>query len=978
MNFSPLQTLGLSLFLVALSYQTVLGGEGEARKTVEDNKESGAYLHQSKAAADPAQWLQFRLNRRLNGRTGLTSHITQPEIIWSQFVGARETWIVLRPSGKADKTIEVPSEDYQSAQHAAVGRRWGIAGPFYDSDGTGELSYVQPVRIFDRHQKIGDFLPKEAGLERVEFTSCFNTGGTGGGLSESGRLFKRSDGEWDQVWESEMIKSLYFPNTIVGDFDDDGSLEVAVTPWYDVKIFDLKTGELEHQARFTPEGAESGRGYGLLKAVDLDRDGKSEFIVMSGFQNMAAVLGWEDGKFVTKWRHLIEAKISNRRTMHTYGPEPVGDIDGDGRLEVITSIFNEENDERWHTIAFDGLTGDVKADLPGAFLQGSADLDADGADELLITRLPQGAMVPAYGTVQAVSIRDGEAEVRWQREGWGFEKRELVDFPLGASSPYPGDRIKLLVGPIAEEGRPVFFTRRLVNDTTAESEIAAWQHSDDSGDIEVLGTIKGRHVEIASTQSAEGSDAGFLLRAFAPVDSGGELSLSGFESEVVLSVRSGGPRCSPVVGRLEGRNAHPTVVIQGGSGTIVAFQIGASGDSGLRWSRSGRGIGTEYPARTAEHQPGALLLAKLHGDDRLSVIMGATGSAGQAALEALDAAGNRVWKTPLDRFAGGKQTTKFGGMLTWNAGRFRHPDREDILISLTRNTLHTEEFFMLDGLSGEILWNRDYGNTPGTIRPEHQRTAAVNRLAIFDWDGDGLDEGLAIFPDVFYVVDGNGMNLTDRNFIYAADGSDAEKYGARIFPEGWAFYATPAVDDFTGNGEDEILYGASSYMIGVLDKRGNPKWNGKFMGGTPAFLPGIGDVDGDGRVELVVPGHQVGGSYDQSQLITYDGATGEVLWAMPLPGRSTTANLGSFEDTPTHAVTGDVDGDGRDDALFAIANELWVVGATEDGRSGRLVWRKEFAANLGPPIFVDANDDGEPEIVVVCEDGNVYGIGQRK
>ena len=260
----------------------------------------------------------------------------------------------------------MPAEDYQVGQRQVLGWRWRITGPFYDLDGAGELSYIEPIRMFDRHQKIGDFLPEAPGLERVDFTSCFQTGGTGGGLSESGRLFKRRDGEWEQVWESEMIKSLYFPNTIVGDFDNDERLEVAVTPWYEVKIFDLKTGELDHQARFSPEGAESGRGYGLLKAVDLDRDGDSEFIVMSGFQNMAAVLGWENGQFVTKWRHLIEAKISNRRTMHVYGPDPVGDIDGDGRLEVITSIFSQGNDDRWHVVVYDGLTGNIVADLPGA------------------------------------------------------------------------------------------------------------------------------------------------------------------------------------------------------------------------------------------------------------------------------------------------------------------------------------------------------------------------------------------------------------------------------------------------------------------------------------------------------------------------------------------------------------------------------------------------------------------------------------
>ena len=225
-----------------------------------------------------------------------------------------------------------------------------------------------------------------------------------------------------------------------------------------------------------------------------------------------------------------------------------------------------------------------------------------------MTRVPRGAMVPAYGTVQAVSMRDGEAAVLWEREGMGFEKQELVDFPLEASSPYPHDRTKLVVGRIAGTRCAVFFTRRLVKAATAESEIAAWRHSEETGEIEVLGTIIGHHIEIAST---EGSEAGFLLKVFSPVDRPGDLSFRGFESEIVFSARSAGPRCSPVVGRLEGRDAHPTVVVQGASETIVAFQIGMTGDGASRWSRPGRGIGSEFPATTGEHDSGAASAGEL-------------------------------------------------------------------------------------------------------------------------------------------------------------------------------------------------------------------------------------------------------------------------------------------------------------------------------------------------------------------------------
>ena len=51
---------------------------------------------------------------------------------------------------------------------------------------------------------------------------------------------------------------LYAANPITGDFDRDGQLEVAVTPWYDLWVLDLTTGRLKARARFTPQGGEAG------------------------------------------------------------------------------------------------------------------------------------------------------------------------------------------------------------------------------------------------------------------------------------------------------------------------------------------------------------------------------------------------------------------------------------------------------------------------------------------------------------------------------------------------------------------------------------------------------------------------------------------------------------------------------------------------------------------------------------------------
>ena len=39
------------------------------------------------------------------------------------------------------------------------------------------------------------------------------------------------------------------------------------------------------------------------------------------------------------------------------------DIDGDGRPEVITTLYNDAADGKWHLTFIDGLTGVAKADF---------------------------------------------------------------------------------------------------------------------------------------------------------------------------------------------------------------------------------------------------------------------------------------------------------------------------------------------------------------------------------------------------------------------------------------------------------------------------------------------------------------------------------------------------------------------------------------------------------------------------------------
>ena len=105
---------------------------------------------------------------------------------------------------------------------------------------------------------------------------------------------------------------------------------------------------------------------------------------------------------------------------------------------------------------------------------------------------------------------------------------------------------------------------------------------------------------------------------------------------------------------------------------------------------------------------------------------------------------------------------------------------------------------------------------------------------------------------------------------------------------------------------------------------------------------------------------------------------GRFKWVLPLPGSCFDPNMGEFADSPTSPASADIDGDGREEAVFGIGNKLYAVGANRNGQAGEIRWTLEFPAPVGPPSIADVDGDGRAEIVVVCGDGHVYVVGPKQ
>jgi len=959
------------------------------------------------------EWYQHRGNKRLTGRAEIDTNIVDgATVLWSQFIGARESWVALEAT-PGNSRIELPRSNQSLAQGESVS--WDIGGPYFDLDGTGSLSAQSTGSL----RIVGDFIPDNGVLELLEGEVLDTTFGQG-----VIRLFTRSGGAWVEQWESPTIPAMFgIPNLLAGDFDNDGSLEVALTPWTNLYLLDMQTGQVEETAAFKPAANESGRPYGWLGAYDMNDDLREEIVVMGDFQDFISVMGWDaGGNLVKLWDHVFEPQLASKQTTHRPVAFPVRDITGDGNLEIATSIYNETDDGRWHLRVFDALTGTPLHDLVDHAIDGARDVNGDGDYELFV-RETTGPLLPASGTVKILDYNGNGFDAIWSQANARFVSQDLSDFPLHVSSATATGKLDLLTGPAAPGGEQIFFTRQTINAAAATFQIETWQW-DSEGNISQLASATGPNLDAIAVRDAnqnsssillaaevfgdslppgadfnsdevvDGSDiaiweAGFgtlagAAKADGDADSDGVVNghdfliwqrsfgltsdpsvlLTGASGQSVYSAGSAPPRASAVVGRLDGPASTPTVVVQGASENIAAFQPDGDGSINSLWGLPGIGGSNGASQFTGQHEFSGVALGDVTGNGQLETLFATVGDAGQARLVAVTSSGSEVWHTDFE-VPGGPRVFNEPGLTLWRTGNFTTLDYQDVLVQTMRGSGGTGEFHLLHGQTGALIWRRTFGNTPGSHAVS--RAAGEAHLAVYDWDNDGLDEAVNFHPDMYYVVDGNGANLVDAAVV-----------GGGVFPGGSPLYGAPIVDDFLNNGTDTVLWAGSYSQLGLITKNGADIWHTPFVfDDTPGFIQGVGDVDGNGTLELLSPGHPISPGVDTSSLFrAIDAATGALLWSVSLPGRAFAPVGGAYSNTPTTSISADVDQDGRDESIFAISNTLYAVGADPGGNSGSIEWTfTPDSGLLSSPIVADANGDGIAEIIVVSTSGNVYGIG---
>jgi hypothetical protein len=890
------------------------------------------------ATVVPFEWYKYRQDKEMTGRSKGTGIMSKsPSLNWKYDIAGWSGYYTVKSAMGCQDSKILPGQTPVDANYYDTNKySWGLGTPRYDLEGNGTHTPVAESPAV----KVADILQNRPGLEKVVMDNYYQVGD-----NARARLYGYHNGVEQLIWTSEPFATCYGPVVCIADANNDGQLDVIISMHYRLVVLNGATGATLMSLNYSTQ-----RNYGFLGVANIDQDPYPEFCVISDFAQHIEVIDNDGTHLSLKWLNQIEGNIYRNTRVTQPGPNSFVDVDHDGQVEVVCSIFNYNNNNRWDVLVYNSLNGTVKYDLANSYLSGMVDLNHDGLWELFIINT-YGQELPTYGELRIYKLLPSTGPILlWAHQNARFNTRDLDALPLTANT-------------MASDGRRTI-VHGLVSSGWGDDIFVSEPGPFEGGETCRCFGFDDDH-QVYSTLMVYGPAAS-KIEAVA-VNGNGEFNGSNSGSEILFSVSTrGGPNETitatdgtlelkqwarkslhytgpPVVADLEGDGVEE-ILTYTGTEEIICLEapgINQSDPPRLRWRMKGQGMTKDAP----NIQDG-VLVADLDNDGQKEVIFAREAYDGKASLVAVRPDGTIKWQHIFPGFDGSAPGWNLGGVTYWVAGNFTTPDHQDVYVTIRRSKMHSDVGYLLNGLDGGVIWERDGILIPGGDPNQDVRGHGGDRVSCADMNHDGLDELVCAYPDRVYIVNGvsgNPMVIKSTANI--------------LFPDSWVAYAVPVLVDLNGDGTLEIFYGRCAYLTALLDTNCNVIWQRDFSAAGNngcIILQGVGDYNHDGNLEL-------GGVYKNPSTGNY-----EFRFYRALSGENlVTYSLSGWGVPCTDVVTADLDGDGDDEFLFGQGSSLLCMG------SRGLEWSLYLGASPGEIALADVDKDGVLEILVSTSDGYV-------
>ena len=304
-----------------------------------------------------------------------------------------------------------------------------------------------------------------------------------------------------------------------------------------------------------------------------------------------------------------------------------------------------------------------------------------------------------------------------------------------------------------------------------------------------------------------------------------------------------------------------------------------------------------------------------------------------------------------------------------DAGDVNGDGKADIIVGAHKAGYDLGKAFIISGATGQFIYvfnGKQYGEGFG-----------YSVSGAGDVDGDGRSDVIVGAP---YYYPG-GVGSTGRVIVFSGLNGDSiwTFYGDSIY---YAFgYSVSGGGDVDGDGRGDLVVGSPRYLSSGIGKAfvfsgmtGDTLHAFERYSGAHGFgisVAGAGDVDDDGRDDVVI-----GDPYNDSAYV-FSGRDGSMLWSF--------GGHGEFGRSVSGA--GDVDGDGHADVIVG-APMADTLGLTDCGKahvfsgdSGKVIWEwhgdssyDHFGNSVSGAGDVDVIKDGRADLIVGAPDADSAGL----